>query len=100
MSASGTMKFSINQGVLYGTREYAAIIPQAQRVEKSAKERDKISGDQTERGGGGEGGREKTACRLYLLSMGEAVPTLFKYLFVGSKVMGRKWLCSKGPKIA
>lgn len=31
---------------------------------------------------------------------GRRVPTLFKYLSVGSKVMGRKWLCSRGPKMA
>src|SRR6185369_10871680 len=38
MSASGTMKFSTSQGVLYGISEYAAIRPNDHNAQKSASE--------------------------------------------------------------
>ena len=43
--------------------------------------------------------RRATGYRLHLLSIGDGVPTLFKYPSVGSTRTGQKWLCRRRPEI-
>jgi hypothetical protein len=66
-------------------------------VRKSAKKRNKTSGDQTERGGmmREEG---KTGYGLHLLSMGGEAPTLFKYPSVGSTGRDESGCAGSSPK--
>jgi hypothetical protein len=44
--------------------------------------------------------RRATGCRFHLLSMGDGVPTPFKYPYIGSTRARRKWSCKRRPEIA
>jgi hypothetical protein len=45
-----------------------------------------------------EGGVGKASCRLHLVSIGEGVPTVFKYPVCRIHQHETKWLCTRRPK--
>jgi hypothetical protein len=57
-------------------------------------------GDGEEEEGEKEGGVGKTSCRLHLVSIGEGVPTVFKYLVCRIHQHETMWLYTRRLKIA
>jgi hypothetical protein len=68
------------------------------RARKGGKELNRTCGDQTERGRKMRR-RGKAGYRLHLVSRGERVPTLFKYLFCRIHRDETRRLCGRGSQI-